>query len=80
MNNWHNEFMAEYQRQRILEQTKQIQIEELVISSRAYRPGLFSRSMFNFGNWMIATGSRLRKRYEVPVPSCNHPPTESFVG
>ena len=79
MNNWHNEFMAEYQRQRILEQAKQVLLEESAFASRAYRPGLFSRTMFTLANWMIATGSQLRKRYEAPVPSCSHPPTSSYV-
>ncbi len=74
MNNWHNEYMAEYQRQQILEQRKQIQIEELARSTAVYRPGLFSRTMFHFANWMIATGSRIRKRYEAPVPSYTAPP------
>jgi len=79
MNNWHNEFMAEYQRQRILEQMKQVPFKDVAHASRMYRPGLFSRTMFNFANWMIATGSQLRKRYEVPARSCNHPPTSSLV-
>jgi hypothetical protein len=31
--------------------------------------------MFNFANWMIATGKRLRKRYEIPAANCG--PTHS---
>lgn len=79
MNNWHTEFMAEYQRQGILEEMEQIRIEKSVLHSRVYRPGLFERTMFNFANWMISTGNRLRKRYEVPVACCSQPPTGSFA-
>ncbi len=78
MNNWHNEFMAEYHRQDILEEAEQIRLEKLVIQSRVYRPGLFERSMFNFANWMISTGKQLRKRYEVPCVDCPAP-TGSFA-
>jgi hypothetical protein len=79
MNNWHNEFMAEYHRKDLLEQAEHIHLEELVVRSRVYRPGLFARTMFNFANWMIATGKQLRKRYEAPSVSCNHSPTGSFA-
>jgi hypothetical protein len=77
MNDWHSDLMAEYNRQRILEESRQIQLEKLALQSRVYRPGLFARTMFNFANWMISTGSQLRKRYEIPTTSCNHPPLEA---
>jgi hypothetical protein len=80
MNNWHNEFMAEYHRQDILEEAEQIRLEKLVASSRVYRPRFFERTMFNFANWMISTGKQLRKRYEVPAVNCNNSPTGSFAG
>ena len=79
MNNWHNEYMAEYHRQQILEEVEQIRLERLVIKSRVYRPRLFERSMFSFANWMITTGRQLRKRYEVPAVNCNNPQTGSFA-
>ena len=47
MNNWHNEYMAEYRRQQILEDANHIRLENLMLESRAYRPGLFERTMFN---------------------------------
>ena len=80
MNDWHSDLMAEYNRQRILEESENIQLEKLALQSRPYRPGLFERIMFNFANWMISTGSQLRKRYEIPTTACNHPPSGSFVG
>ena len=77
MNNWHTEFMAEYDRQHILDVAEQIRLEITASESQVYRPGLFERTMFNFANWMISTGSQLRKRYEVPVP-CNNCPSGSY--
>lgn len=79
MNHWHDEYMAEYRRQNIIKEVEQIRLEELALKSRAYRPGLLTRTMFNFANWMIATGKQLRKRYEVPTVNCNNSPTGSFA-
>ena len=79
MNNWHNEYMAEYRRQQILEDADQIRLENFVLKSRVYRPGLFGRTMFNFANWMISTGRQLRKRYEIPSVDCNKSPSGSFA-
>ena len=79
MNIWHNEFMAEYHGQQILEEADQIRLERLAISSRVYRPRFFVRTMFNFANWMISTGKQLRKRYEIPAVNCNNSTTNSFA-
>ena len=78
MNNWHNEFMAEYHRQDILNEVDRIHLETLALKSRVYRPGVFARTMFSFANWMISTGKQLRKRYEVPCVDCPTP-TGSFA-
>jgi hypothetical protein len=78
MNNWHDEFMAEYHRQGILEEAEQIRLERIALKSQVYRPRLFERTMFNFANWMISTGKQLRKRYEVPCVDCPTP-TGSFA-
>lgn len=79
MNNWNNEFMAEYHRQEILEEVEQIRLEKLAVKSRVYHPGLFERTMFNFANWMISTGKQLRKRYEIPTVDCSKSRTGSFA-
>jgi hypothetical protein len=79
MNNWHNEYMAEYRRQTILEDANQIRLENSIPKSRVYRPGLFERTMFNFANWMITAGRQLRKRYEIPSADCNQSPSGSFA-
>jgi hypothetical protein len=79
MNYWHDEYMAEYHRQEILDQMEQIRLEKLVAGSRPYRPGLFERAMFNFANWMISTGKQLRERYEIPCVDCSQSPTGSLL-
>jgi hypothetical protein len=79
MNNWHDEFMAEYHRQEILNQVEHIRLEKIAVKSRVYRPGLFERTMFNFANWMISTGKQLRKRYEIPAVDCGKSRTGSFA-
>jgi len=79
MNNWNNEYMAEYHRQDLIKEAEQIRLEKLEISSRVYHPSLFTRTMYSFGNWMIARGKQLRKRYEMPSAVCNNSPTGSFA-
>ena len=79
MNHWHEEFMAEYHRQQILEEVDLIRLEKLVQHSRVYRPRLFERTMFNFANWMISTGKQLRQRYEIPAVDCSKSPSGSFA-
>ena len=86
MNNWQNEFMAEYHRQRILEEVEQIRLEKLVLQSRANCPNLFERILFTFANWMISRGKQLRTRYTLSSPvdeastvNCSNSPTGSFA-
>jgi len=79
MNYFQNELTAEYNRQRISEELKQIRLEQFAIKSRSYKPHRFERTMFNFANWMIATGKQLRKRYEVPVTNCNNTQTKGLA-
>lgn len=71
MNSWHDEYMAEYNRQRIIATAEQIRLENLVLKSRVHHPTRFERMMFNLGNWMIATGRQIRQRYEIPVSHCS---------
>lgn len=79
MNNWHNEIMAEFHRKDLLDDSEHFRLVNLAIQSRVNRPGLFTRTMFNFANWMILTGKGLRKRYEIPTVNCNHTPSGSFA-
>lgn len=77
MKHWEDEFNAEYQRRQIVEDIRQIRLEDLALRSRVYRPGIFARSMFNLANWMISTGKTLRRRYEIPAVNCSK--SESFA-
>ena len=65
MNHYQDEFTAEYNRQRIKDEIKQIRLEQLALESQVYKPGPFARMMFNFANWMISTGRQLSERYEI---------------
>lgn len=79
MNNWQNEFMAEYHRQHLLEEAEQFRLEKLAPGSRGNCPTVLERTMFKFANWMISRGKQLRKRYEVPTVNCGKSPTSSFA-
>lgn len=80
MNNWNNEYLAEYHRQDLIREAEQLSLEKPGYSSHVYRPSLFSRVMFNFGNWMVIRGKQLRKRYEIPSAACNNTTYSSFAG
>jgi hypothetical protein len=70
---------AEFNRQRIHTELNQIRLEEFALKSRVYQPGTFTHLMFNFANWMIATGKQLRKRYEIPTPNHTHNHSKRFA-
>ncbi len=71
MNSYQDEMTAEYNRQRIIAEMKQIRLEQLALRGRVYQPSRFAHIMFAFANWMIAAGKQLRKRYEIPSAKCN---------
>lgn len=80
MNHWQIEIMAEYRRKDIQAQMKHIRLEEeAALYAHPYRPGWFEHRMFSFANWMIATGKRLRNRYEIPAVECGQPSRHSFA-
>lgn len=79
MNHWQNEYMAEYHRQRLLEEAEQIRLEKLARESRVRCPNRFERTMIAFANWMISRGRQLHKRYEAPAINCGKSPTGSFA-
>ena len=79
MNHWQNEYMAEYHRQDLIEQSKQIQLAHLATQSRVYHPGLFARTMHSFAVWMIATGKDLHNRYELPTAHCHQTRSNSYA-
>ncbi len=79
MNNWQNEYMAEYHRHRLLEEAEQIRLEKIAPQSSVRCPNRFERTMIAFANWMISIGRQLRKRYEAPNLNCGKSPTGSFA-
>lgn len=79
MNHWLNEKMAEFHREDILIDSERIRLIQLATHSQADHPGLFTRTMYIFANWMINTGNELRRRYEVPPVECNHKPSNSYA-
>jgi hypothetical protein len=79
MNVYDYENTAEYNRQQIHDEIKQIRFEQTALKFRPYKPGRFTRLMFNFANWMIVTGKQLRTRYEIPVANCNQVKPKSFA-
>jgi hypothetical protein len=79
MNYFLDEQTAEYNRQRIRDEFKQIRLEQIVTKSRVYHPSRFGQMMFNFANWMISTGKQLRQRYEIPPVDCSKSPTKGFA-
>ena len=79
MNYYQDEFTAEYNRKKIVEEFELMRLENLTRKSHVHRPTIFERSMFNFANWMISTGKQLRRRYEIPTVNCNKSPTGNFA-
>lgn len=64
MNYWHDEVIAEQRREEIKEEMERIRLEEEALAARPHQPGWYDRRMFNLGNWMIARGKQLRRRYD----------------
>ncbi len=79
MNHYQDEMTAQYNRQRIHDELEQMRLEQFALKSRVYTPGRFGRAMFSFANWMIATGKRLRKRYEIPTAPHKQPRSKGFA-
>jgi hypothetical protein len=79
MNHWHTEFIAEYHRQELIDEMKQIQLEELALQGKPYRPGRFQRIMQGLGAWLVAVGEDLMCRYQAPAADCAQPSQRSYA-
>jgi len=79
MNHWHNDFMAEYRRQDLINESERIRLENLALKSRVFRPGLFAQTMHSFAGWMILTGKKLHARYELPNSHYHQMPSDSLA-
>lgn len=71
MNYWNIETMTEQKRRQVREDMKRIRLEELA-EAQVYRQGWFERLMYGFGDWMVASGKRIRSRYEAPCAQTHH--------
>lgn len=74
MNNWQNEYMAEYHRQQLLKEAEQMRLEKLTLEASVRCPTRFERTMLILANWMISKGKQLRKRYEAAIVNCGNLP------
>ena len=79
MNNWHDEYMAEYRRQDLIKESEQIRIEGIALELKEYQPGMIARIMHSFADWMIQTGKKLHSRYELPMVHTHKTPSNSFA-
>lgn len=79
MNYYDYETTAEYNREQIKDEFKSSRLAKRTHNAHPYHPSRFTHLMYNFANWMIATGKRLRARYEIPQPTCSSTHTERFA-
>ena len=56
--------IEEHQRQ-IRQEMAALRLQKEAMRVRPRQPSWFDRSMLALGNWMVATGESLRKRYRV---------------
>jgi hypothetical protein len=79
MNYFQDEVTAEYNRQHIASEIRQIRLTQFALKNRIHSPGRFGRVMFNFANWMIVTDKGLRERYEIPSANFSRPSSKRFA-
>ena len=78
MNSLMEEYLLEEHRRDIKREVSHIRLQELALKSRVFRPNWFTRAMQGLGQWLIAQGERLVKRYEVPTNKC-HSSKQSYA-
>ena len=69
MNQFMEENLAEEHRRNITRELADIHLQEEALKSRAYHPGMFTHTMQRLGQWLIARGEKMVKRYEAPSTS-----------
>ncbi|HAV77162.1 MAG TPA: hypothetical protein DCX53_07395 [Anaerolineae bacterium] len=79
MNNWHNEYMAEYHRKDLLDDSERIHLMHTATRSPVYHPSWLTRTMHGFAVWMISTGKELHERYELPNAHCHQKRSTSYA-
>lgn len=74
MNNWQIEYIAEYNRQRVMEEVKQIRLENRAREARGNYASRAQQILLAFTNWMISKSKQLQKHYEATTANCDNPP------
>jgi len=68
MNNLHPEMMSELNRQRIKDELDAIRLEQKFMRVKRIRIKLIEQNLAVLGDWMIASGEKLRRRYATSQP------------
>ena len=80
MNHWqYDQYkqIDEFSRQCMISELK---ADQLVRQYRIYHPSIFAKAMFKLENWMIAKGTGLRHRYEIPsTNNCTQSTSRNFI-
>ena len=78
MNYHQDELTAKYNRQRVREDANLIRLEAHAAQAK-HGASLFTRTMHHISMWMISTGKKLHKRYDLPVAHSHRSPSRSFA-
>jgi len=63
------ENLAEEHRKDITRELTDIRLQEEALKIKVHHPSLFTHTMQSLGQWLIARGEKIVKRYEVPANS-----------
>lgn len=72
------EYLLEARRKDIRREMSNIRLEEQALRGRVFHPSMFTRTMRSLGQWLIARGEHLVKRYETPEAGCQ-PSGQSYA-
>jgi hypothetical protein len=72
------EYLLDEHRRDIKHEVSHIRLQELTLNKKVIGPNWFTSVMQNLGQWLIALGERMVKRYEVPVNRCQ-PSKQSYA-
>ena len=61
------EYMVEERRRDVLREMNSIRLEKQALEVKVYHPNWFTRIMQGLGEWLIARGEELVKRYKIPA-------------
>ena len=69
MNPLVEENLVEEHRRDITRELTDIRLQEEALKGKVYHPGIFTHTMRRLGQWLIARGEKMVKRYEAPSNS-----------